>query len=137
MRHRVGYHIGLKDNLPLGEGGLINLIVGAMNWQQESGPAIIFADEPFYKMLVRTGAEEIYQDIIPLPEDADMEMAMEYVNNMFRTEIFPIPNIDNKKMTREDIDAHMEYLPDAIRQRWPDLLLNEEMILSLEQPIRN
>jgi hypothetical protein len=137
MKEKIGYQIGLQSQLPLGEGGMINLVVSSLNWQENYGPAIIFVDAGFYRFMMRTGIEDIYHDIIPLPENADMEMAMEIVKEFFPVEIFAIPNLQEKKLSRKDIDTYIIGLPDDLKNRWPDLLMNEEIILSLQQTVNN
>lgn len=137
MKDKVGYQIGLKSHLPLGEGGVLNLILSALNWQEDFGPAIIFVDAAFYRFMARTGIEDLYHDIIPLPEDANMDDAMDVVKAFFPVEIFAIPNLQAEKLTRNEIDMYISQLPEDIKTKWPDLLMNEEMILSLRQPIGN
>lgn len=133
MKDRIGYQIGLASNLPLGEAGMIDLIISALDWQESSGPCVIFVDEAFYRFLVRTKIEDIYQDIIPLPEDADFDVAIQYVKHFFPSEIFPVEMNNFKKLTRSEIEYYMKAIPEDIKNRWPDLLNNEELILSLTQ----
>lgn len=137
MKDKIGYQIGLQSHLPLGEGGMLNLIISSLKWQEEFGPAIIFVDADFYRFMARTGIEDLYHDIIPFPEDTDMDSAMDMAKAFFPTEIFPIPNLTEKKLTRKEVDMYIAQLPDDIKIKWPDLLMNEEMILSLRQPIGN
>ncbi len=133
VKEKIGYQIGLGRNLPLGEAGMIDLIISTLDWQEENGPCVIFVDEPFYRFLVRTKIEDIYQDIIPLPEDADVDVAMQYVRQFFPIEIFPVEMNNFQKLSREDVNYYMKAIPEDIRTRWPDLLNNEELILSLTQ----
>lgn len=132
MRDQVGYQIGLSCHLPLRESGMINLIVSALSWQEEKGPCAIFVDEDFYRFLLRTDIESIYQDVIALPADIDEESVDNIVKAMFApVEMKKILNILPEKMTREEVARYLDMVPEDIRNRWDDMLMNEEMILSL------
>lgn len=132
MREQVGYQIGLSSQLPLRESGMINLIVSALSWQEEKGPCVIFVDEEFYRFLLRTDIESIYQDVIGLPDDVDEESANSFAKAMFNpVEVKKILNILPEKMTREEVARYLDMVPGDIKNRWDDMLMNEEMILSL------
>jgi len=133
VKDKIGYQIGLSSSLPLGQGGMIDLIISALDWQDAHGPCVIFVDEPFYRFLLRTNIEDIYQDIIPLPEGADVDVAMEYVKHFFPSEIHPVPMNDFKNLSKSEVEYYMKAIPDDIKNRWDDLLMNEDLILSLSQ----
>jgi hypothetical protein len=133
VKDKIGYQIGLASSLPLGEVGMIELIVSALEWQETSGPCIIFVDEPFYRFLLRTKIEDIYQDVIPLPEGSDMDVAMQYVRQIFPIEPTRVPSGYINASKRSEVDSHLNDIPEDIKERWQDMLLNEEMILSLSQ----
>lgn len=123
----------MAHQLPVNEEGFVNLIISSINWQDNFGPCVIFVDEPFYRFLVRTNIEMIYHDIIPLPEGADMEDSLAYIEDMFPVEIFPIENIHKGPMERIQINEYKDMIPDEIKNNWNEMLMNEEMILSLSQ----
>ena len=133
MKDKIGYQVGLASQLPVNEAGFVNLIASSINWQDNNGPCVIFVDEPFYRFLVRTNIEMIYHDIIPLPEDADIESALSYIQGVFPVEIFPVENIHKGRMERHEINEYMSMIPDQIKDNWNEMLMNEEMILSLSQ----
>lgn len=116
---------------------MLNLVLGSLDWQKTSGPAIIFVDEPFYSFLVRSGIEEIYQDVIPLPE----EIETEYAACMFAATLFPIEifRVEEDVIAddKEFIESHKTFLPPDIREKWDDLVLNEMVILSLHNSEKN
>lgn len=124
--------MGITENLPFREAEMINLIVSAVKWQEEEGPCAIFVNEDFYRFLIRTEIDTVYQDLIGLPEGIDFESAVAYGKAFFEpyrcsyiTDRLP------KIMTREEINENMALVPEQIRDRWEEMLLNEEMILSL------
>lgn len=134
MRNHIGYQVGITEDLPLREAGMINLIVSAVRWQEEQGPCAIFVNEEFYRFLVRTEIDTIYQDLIGLPEGIEFESAVAYGKAFF--DPYPCEYVASRLpdvMTREEINANMAMIPEQIRERWEEMLLNEEMILSLGQ----
>jgi hypothetical protein len=83
---------------------------------------------------VRTEIDTIYQDLIGLPEGIEFESAVAYGKAFF--DPYPCEYVANRLsdvMTREEINANMAMIPEQIRERWEEMLLNEEMILSLGQ----
>lgn len=133
MKDKVGYQIGLSSQLPLNESGILGMIVSALDWQDSKGPTIIFVDEGFYRFLLRSRIEIIYHDILPIPNDSTLEEAHNIANGVFPVEIFPIENTLEANLSREEINAYIESIPEEIRDGWPEMLMNEEMILSLSQ----
>ena len=133
----LGYQIGLESELPLSEPKLLSLINECLSWQSLKGPCIIFVDEPFYRFLVRTGIDEIYQDILPLPQDVKTEeeavayALMALPCDMYKIEIESMPN------TLDSIAARKATLPENIQEKWHDILMNEMLILSLHNIPQN
>ena len=121
----------------MGESKMLSLVNECLDWQSLKGPCIIFVDEPFYRFLVRTGFDEIYQDIIPLPNDVKSEEeASEYALlilpcDMYKIEVQPVPN---DPLT---IAAQKAILPKNIQKKWQDILMNEMLILSLHNIPQN
>jgi len=123
--------------LPMSQAKMLNLVLGSLDWQKASGPCIMFVDEPFYSFLVRSGIEEIYQDVIPLPDD----IKTEYDACMFANTLFPIEitRVEEEPVTddKEFIDSHKIFLPQDLQEKWEDLVLNEMVILSLHNFEKN
>jgi len=137
MEKKLGYQIGLESSLPMGESKMLSLVNECLDWQSLKGPCIIFVDEPFYRFLVRTGFDEIYQDIIPLPNDVKTEEeAIEYALlilpcDMYKIEVQSVPN------DPLIIAAQKAILPQNIQKKWQDILMNEMLILSLHNIPQN
>ena len=115
----------------MGESKLLSLINECLDWQSFKGPCVIFVDEPFYRFLVRTGIDELYQDIIPLPDEVKTEEeAIEYALMLLPCDMYKI----EAQTTTNDplvIAAQKEKLPENIQEKWHDILMNEMLILSL------
>jgi hypothetical protein len=131
MEKKLGYQIGIESGLPMGESKLLSLINECLDWQSFKGPCVIFVDEPFYRFLVRTGIDELYQDIIPLPDEVKTEEeAIEYALMLLPCDMYKI----EAQTTTNDplvIAAQKEKLPENIQEKWHDILMNEMLILSL------
>jgi hypothetical protein len=131
MEKKLGYQIGLESGLPMGESKMLSLINECLDWQSFKGPCIIFVDEPFYSFLFRTGIDELYQDIIPLPNEIKTEeAAIEYALGFLPCDMYKIEEqiIPNDPLI---IAAQKAILPENIQEKWHDILMNEMLILSL------
>lgn len=132
MKDRIGFQIGLSQQLPMNESRMLSLIMGSLDWQEKNGPSIIFVDEPFYRFLYRTGIEEIYQDIIPIPIDVDSyDDAYQVALGLFPCKIYEINNEVYLAGDKESVEAQREELPSPIKEKWHEMLMNEDFILSL------
>jgi hypothetical protein len=120
MEVKVGYHIGTKDMIPMGEKETASLIVSALEWEEKNGPVIIFADETFSRMLYRMGIEDIYMEIIPVEDGMDRKEIEELARDIFPVEIHPIEGVEGDDLT--------ERLPDHIWNRWAQIHQMEELI---------
>jgi hypothetical protein len=137
MEKKLGYQLGLESRLPMGELETLSLVNECLDWQLFKGPCIIFVDEPFYRFLVRTGIDEIYQDIIPLPEDIKTEEeAIEYALMILPCDMYKIEDklIPNDPLVIADQKAK---LPENIQKKWHDIIMNEMLILSLHNIPQN
>ncbi len=116
----------------MNESKMLALIMGSLDWQEKNGPSVIFVDEPFYRFLCRTGIEEIYQDIIPIPLEVDTyDDAYKVALGLFPCKIYEINTDVYLADNKDDVHAQREELPSPIKEKWHEMLMNEDFILSL------
>jgi hypothetical protein len=137
MKNQVGYQVGLKSMMPMNEAAILHLVKLSMGWQELKGPCIIFVDEPFYDFLVRAGLEEIYQDVIPIPEELDtVESVIEYANTIFPEAVFYVEECLNSEELPSQENLFTS-LPDKVQNGWRQLVDNELIIFSMHNLEKN
>jgi hypothetical protein len=68
--HVCSFSIDGRFELSLEE--KILLFCSADQWQQHYGPMDLICDEHFFNYIVREGLDELYMNIVPLPEGTDL-----------------------------------------------------------------
>jgi len=138
MKNKVGYQIGTKEYLPISECLMLCYAASSVSWQEGRGPCIIFVDEPFYMFLQRTGLEDLYQDIIPIPVDMETEEEIdEYARVMFDG---MAEKVEAKNLYIEDraiMNINKKFLPPDLAEKWEELVVQEQFILGLHNSAKN
>ena len=166
MNDKLGVHVGSFAGLNkrfLSEQELISMMRSSIEWQEHNGPMVIIVDEPFYDMIFRMGLEELYQDIIPLYDEADENRkvpqtqleAYVMAKSMLPPEVYfleldqvvseHIPNggtlQDGKVLSLKSqwgeenfVDLQLELLPEFYKQLWLTTMFQELFMQKLLPP---
>lgn len=62
------YSFGFDDRIELTRDEKIKLFCSADQWQRHNGPMDLICDEHFFNYIHREGLDELYMNIVPLPE---------------------------------------------------------------------
>jgi hypothetical protein len=140
MKNKLGIHIIIGRDRIFSPEELICMMRSSLEWQEYNGPMIAVVDEPFYDLLYRNQLEDLYQDIIPIPEEAETEeQVRSYVKGMFADDVFFI-GIDEIAIAEEEgktrsekinqkqkdfVDLQLELLPEVYQKIWHNTRLQE------------
>lgn len=140
MKNKLGIHIIIGRDRIFSPEELICMMRSSLEWQEHNGPMIAVVDEPFYDLLYRNQLEDLYQDIIPIPEEVETEeQVRSYVKGMFADDVFFI-GIDEIAIAEEGgktrsekinqkqkdfVDLQLELLPEVYQKIWHNTRLQE------------
>jgi hypothetical protein len=138
MKNKVGFQVGMASDLPMHEAKMLAYATSSLDWQNLYGPCIIFVDEEFYAFLSRTELDMLYQDVIPLPVEIEShDEADAYAYKIFNNQVERINVEDLYTKNTAVLSIHRKSLPENIAEKWEDLVLQEQFILSLHNSPKN